>query len=50
MYDDKVGDIVGFASSHQRSNLMVSPVHTLGSREHQLHLLGKHFEPGAWVS
>lgn len=42
MQDDQVGNVVGFAGSHQRSDLMVSPVHALGSREHQLYLLWQH--------
>lgn len=39
MHNDEVCNVVGFAGPHQCRNLMVSSVHALSSREHQLHLL-----------
>lgn len=41
MHNDKVCNIVGFAGLNKRSNLVVSSVHALGSREHQLYLLSQ---------
>lgn len=39
MYDDKVGNVVGFTGMNKCRYLMVSSVHALGSREHQLYFL-----------
>lgn len=42
MHDDEVGNTVSFAGLYQCRDLMISSVHSLGPREHQLYLLESH--------